>query len=274
MQELTSDGFALAAPLFGSLPEHLAITAVLGGGATGRVWVDGTQAPTAAVVWVQHRIFAGGDDWSAANDVMHEIAAAARKRGDWGIGVYAGGRGEWDHLLGGLHWRQLPREYWEVAQEDYLAQPQRALAPGAEVLPGLRLRAVDAMLLADSRLGRLGQLREEMCSERPSVEDFLARSFGVCLVDEQAGELVGWCLSEYNHEGRCEVGIEVVEEYQRRGLGTLLTQALLAEAFGRHGMRRVGWHCLEANAASGATARRVGLRRARRYDAAVVLLQE
>jgi RimJ/RimL family protein N-acetyltransferase len=274
MQELTSDRFILVAPLFGGLPEHLAIAAVLGGAATGRVWVDDTEAPAAAVVWVQHRIFAGGDDWSAANHVIHAIAAAARQRGDWGIGVYAAGRGEWDHLLGGLPWRQLPREYWEISQEDYLAQTQRALAPGAEALPGLRLRTVDAKLLADSRLGRLEQLREEMCSERPSVEDFLARSFGVCLVDEQAGELSGWCLSEYNYAGCCEVGIEVVEEYQRRGLGTLLTQALLAEALGRHGMQRVGWHCLAANAASVATARRAGLRPVRRYDAAVVLLQE
>jgi RimJ/RimL family protein N-acetyltransferase len=133
---------------------------------------------------------------------------------------------------------------------------------------------VNAELLANERLARLDQLREEMCSERPSVEEFLAHSFGVCLVDEQAGELAGWCLSEYNYGGCCEVGIEVLEEYQRRGLGTLLTRSLLAEAFGRHSMQRVGWHCLEANTASGATARRAGLRLAQRYDAAVVLLQQ
>ena len=82
------------------------------------------------------------------------------------------------------------------------------------------------------------QLREEMCSERPSVEDFLARSFGVCLVDEEQDALAGWCLSEYNCGDRCEVGIEVDEAYQRHGLGTLLARALCQEAFTRRKIRR------------------------------------
>ena len=113
----------------------------------------------------------------------------------------------------------------------------------------------------------------EMCSERPSVEDFLARSFGVCLVDEEQGTLAGWCLSEYNCGNRCEVGIEVAEAYQRRGMGTLLARALCREAFARRGIRQVGWHCLAANAASGATARRAGLRLIKQYVGAVVLLR-
>lgn len=70
------------------------------------------------------------------------------------------------------------------------------------------------------------------------------------------------------------MGIEVVEEYQRRGLGTLLAQALCAQAFAQRGMGRVGWHCLAANEASGMTARRAGLRLQKRYASAVVLLRE
>ena len=53
-----------------------------------------------------------------------------------------------------------------------------------------------------------------MCSERASVDEFLGRSVGVYIVrrDPTAGdELVSWCLSEYNHGGRCEIGIETAE---------------------------------------------------------------
>jgi RimJ/RimL family protein N-acetyltransferase len=110
-----------------------------------------------------------------------------------------------------------------------------------------------------------------MCSERASVADFLARSFGVCLVDESERALAAWCLSEYNCGARCEVGIEVVEAYQRRGLGTGLARALCAEAAAR-GVERVGWHCIAANTASGATARAAGLALVARYTGAVVLL--
>jgi hypothetical protein len=61
---------------------------------------------------------------------------------------------------------------------------------------GFRLRLVDAALLADEGIQNMAYLTEEMVSERPSIDDFLAKSFGVCLLHEQ--EIVGWCLSEYN----------------------------------------------------------------------------
>ena len=53
-------------------------------------------------------------------------------------------------------------------------------------------------------------------SERPSVADFLARSFGYCLVHEN--QIIGWCMSEYNNGNRCELGIETAAPFRRRGL--------------------------------------------------------
>jgi RimJ/RimL family protein N-acetyltransferase len=212
-------------------------------------------------------MFVVGEDIQALNGVVREVAVAAQERGDWGIGVNGADGLEWEPVLEGLEWRRMEREYWEIGVEDW---QQVGIENSAG---GLALRAVDAELLAEAGLGRMNQLREEMCSERVSVEDFLARSFGVCLLDEKGKSLAGWCLSEYNYGGRCEVGIEVVEEYRQRGLGTRLAQALCAEAFGRK-MERVGWHCLAANEASGATARRAGLRLVRRYEGGGGLLGE
>jgi RimJ/RimL family protein N-acetyltransferase len=254
--------------VFAGLAEHLAVEAVLRGVATGRVWIDATAAPMAGVIWVQHRVFLAGADATVLNGVVREIAGAARERGNWGVGLYAPQGIDWERVLHGLVWRRMEREYWEIEAADWQQRPTEMVAGG------LVLRAVDANLVAEAGLGRLEQLREEMCSERVSVEDFLAHSFGVCLVDKGKGALAGWCLSEYNCGGRCEVGIEVVEEYQRRGLGTLLARALCAEAFAQYRMARVGWHCLAANEASGATARRAGLRLMKRYAGAVVLLRE
>lgn len=265
MQEITSWNERALLRLFAGLEEHLAVAAVLHGAAAGRVWVDAPSAPRSAVLWVQHRVFVAGDSVVGLNEVVQEIAAAARARGDWGVGVYGADQIRWEGVLAGLAWNSIAREYWEIDRE--------AWAPAAEKpMAGLTLRAADRELVTGAPLARIEQLREEMCSERPSVEDFLARSFGVCLVDEEKGALGGWCLSEYNCGDRCEVGIEVVEEYRRQGLGTLLARALCEEAFARRGLRRVGWHCLAANAASGATAQRAGLRLAKRYVGSLVML--
>lgn len=272
MQKLTIWDERPLLHLFFGLEEHLAVQAVLRGAAAGTVWVDEPSAPRSAVIWVQHRVFVVSEDTASAgaaglNAVVQEVAATAQARGDWGVGVYGAPAVQWEPVLDGLAWRSIEREYWETTLEEW---KQRG---AAEQVDGLALHAVDRALVEQAQLGRMEQLREEMCSERPSVEDFLARSFGVCLVDEKQDTLAGWCLSEYNCDDRCEVGIEVVEEYQRRGLGTLLAQALCQEAFAQRGIRRVGWHCLAANVASGATAQRAGLRLAKRYAGAVVLLR-
>jgi tetratricopeptide (TPR) repeat protein len=103
-----------------------------------------------------------------------------------------------------------------------------------------------------------------MCSERETVEAFLAHSFGVCVVAD--GALAGWCLSEYNCGLRCEVGIETAEPYRRRGLATAMTLALVEQARTR-GYTHVGWHCRSNNAPSAATAVRSGLRKVCDYPA-------
>jgi RimJ/RimL family protein N-acetyltransferase len=265
---------AVAAPalqvLFNDQAHQLAIQAVLTGQAQGEVFADDARDPTTALLWVQHRVFVTGAPDESTLAALHELLAnvitpAARARGDYAFGLYYPPAWCNSHaaLLANLPHSPSPRQY-------YAAAPDQLAAPPTQLPAGLRLAAVDATLLARTELCNHARLAEEMCSERPTVEDFLARSFGVCLL--VGDTLAGWCLSEYNCGGRCEVGIEVIEEYQRRGLGVVLTQALGAEA-ARRGVQQVGWHCLAHNVASAATARKVGLQLMQEYPAAVVWLK-
>jgi RimJ/RimL family protein N-acetyltransferase len=112
---------------------------------------------------------------------------------------------------------------------------------------------------------------KEMSSERQSTEDFIGKSFGVCVL--QGDEIVGWCLSEYNSADRCEVGIEVLQPYRRRGLATAMTCALIEHALSE-GVSRIGWHCYASNAASRATARRAGFEKVQDYRVYLVRLKE
>ncbi|MFO7539301.1 MAG: GNAT family N-acetyltransferase, partial [Chloroflexota bacterium] len=121
-------------------------------------------------------------------------------------------------------------------------------------LEGLVLH-VDAALLADGRIQNMAYLTEEMVSERPSIGDFLAQSFGVCLLHEN--EIVGWCLSEYNSGPRCEIGIATAEPFRRRGLATLMARAFIDRALAQ-GVYDIGWICWAGNRPSVATAEKLG----------------
>jgi RimJ/RimL family protein N-acetyltransferase len=134
---------------------------------------------------------------------------------------------------------------------------------------GFRLTPVDPVLLDDAALANRDALIEEACSERESVEDFLARSFGVALLHGRA--IAGWCLSEYNLGQRCEVGIAVDGAFRRRGLAKALGRAFARQALAAD-VHDVGWHCWEDNAASVAMARALGFASVRAYPARLVRL--
>ena len=286
LTELFHASYQLLQPLLPQPCFHLAVESILAGKTPARVLVDRREQPRSAMLWAGHHVYLAGDlenpDWQASLNrlfldppVRH--ASDTRRPTETGEPML-----ELFHLaapddspaaelptpaidaafrriLAGLEPILDRREYYAGAPAEIAAQAEPAPLP-----PGLHFVPVDRRLLANERLEGLDELKDEMMSERPSVKNFLARSFGVACVDETANALAGWCLSEYNLPGRCEVGIETVEAYQRHGLGTAMGRALAAEAHTR-AIHTVGWHCFANNAASAATARKIGLKLAAVY---------
>ncbi len=257
-QALDPDAYHRVLPLCAALDCHLAPRAIAARAAEGCVFVDDPARPTVALVCNAHRYYLTGrpDDDAFREGLrrffLEDVYPRAQAAGAPVMFVvhydYAPG---WEEvvptILAGKHPLAERRRYLEWSEP---------VADRDTPLPeGYRLRAVDADLLAEEGLANLDALREEMCSERDSVDEFLSRSFGYCAIHGE--EIAAWCLSEYNVGDRCEVGIETVPAHRRRGLGTAVASALLEEAAAR-GIRRVGWHAWAENAASIATARRAG----------------
>jgi GNAT superfamily N-acetyltransferase len=195
---------------------------------------------------------------------QQSVLPHARQFG-WEVLVVYGDTPAWEALLAevfsGLRRQPSERQYYAI-------RPQAL--PGPLVLPeGFRFVPADAALLGDPGIAGLEELREEMCSERDSVEEFLEKSFGLCPLF--GNQLAGWCLSEYNIARRCEIGIATLPPYQRRGLATLQTLAFLDQA-ARQGYQEVGWHCYARNLPSAATARKAGLALVKEYTSYLIWL--
>lgn len=127
---------------------------------------------------------------------------------------------------------------------------------------GYSVHKVTQRLLGDPGLGNRELVEEETLSERGSVEEFLAFSFGYVVVHD--GDAVSWCMSEYNTRNRCEIGIETLKPHRRKGLASLAASATIRHA-AESGVNRVGWHCYSSNAPSVATALKLGFRRLHGY---------
>ncbi|MCL5274736.1 MAG: GNAT family N-acetyltransferase [Chloroflexi bacterium] len=267
--ELNATDFHCTAPLFASMAHHLAVTSILSGRTPARIFVDDPTRPKAALAWAGHRFHLAGSpdncEFNAAlaclfteEVVAHHHAAGASvfivcyEPAGWSSPIET-------TILRDLQPEQYGRRYYALPAETAPADNWKALLPA-----GYNLQAVDAALLAQSHLLHLDSLKSEMCSERPSVQDFLDKSFGVCIV--HGDELAGWCLSEYNCSNRCEIGIETIEKYQRRSLATLMTYALV-ETGRAKGVTEFGWHCWAGNVPSAATALKAGFRHVCDYPA-------
>ena len=270
--ELTPDRFSITTPLFQAMDHHLAISSIMAGLTPARIFVDEETHPTSLMAWVGHRhILAGVPDNAVFNTeiarvfeqvvIPHKLARGLR----WMSLYYA--PEQWSdsiekHLLPGRNLIPSFRQYYSTNTSDNVTDCE-----SHELPEGFELRAVDAGLLKLTHLRNLESLKEEMCSERPTVTDFLDKSFGVCIVTRD--ELAGWCLSEYNCADRCEIGIETGEAYRRLGLATAMTRALVDIARAR-GVRQVGWHCRADNRPSAATALKSGFNHVCDYPARVV----
>ena len=260
----------LARSLFNDLERsHALVRAFFEGYATARLFVDDVVAPRAGVIVCNSRVLYAGDAGQTAfidemaRTFTNDLIPAHRSRGNDAYLVYASGDG-WDTTVQALFSTHKlhhgTRQYYEMV--DFLPKPDLHLPDG------FSMQLITSEFMS-SNIAGLDAVKEEMCSERVSVEDFLARSFGICPVYEN--EVAGWCMSEYNVGDRCEIGIATAEKHQRKGIATLTTGSFLAEAH-RRGYSRVGWDCWTHNEASAATARKAGFTLTEEYPAIVVEL--
>jgi RimJ/RimL family protein N-acetyltransferase len=254
-------------PVFQELDYHLAIRTVLSGDMEGVVLVDDPHRPKAAMVQAGHRCHLAGEVSQQFVQTLRayffEKLLPEGETAGGGFTLYY--QLDWEEVIES---QILPGAYPLKSIHNYYEHRSLGEAQAAEPLEGFDMIPVDRQLIQQTHLENLEYLKEEMQSERDSVEAFLANSFGSALI--HASRLVSWCLSEYNHSKRCEVGIWTDRSYRRQGLGTAAGLAFLQQAR-EAGLERIGWHCYRDNIPSGKTAERLGYQKIQDYPALLTL---
>lgn len=243
---------------------HLAIVSALAGDTPAELYVDDPHVPHAALLIVLNkRIFLAGTPHDATFTqgfaaLLHQRYATPAPHDEPAERTITYTPQAWEAVLPALfadiESRRMDRLFYRRRLDAPIAPP---IQPD-----GFTLRQVDARLVAESGLVNQHALLAEMCSEAPSVEDFLQSKFGYCLQHDH--ELAAWCLSEYNQGDRCELGIETLPPFRRRGLALVTAGATLAHAQA-HGITTVGWHCWKHNAPSSALAQKLGFELVEEY---------
>lgn len=261
MDDLQRDNRRNAEEIFTPLKNHAAIGSILCGLTDSQVFVDHREHPQCALTWTKSRIYLSGE---LSSEEVHRVAETIgdKIKRD---GIRRGARHfilyyDAEMHLPGL-FQQLNRVKVYPDTRNYYQLDARTLEWSEASLDRFRLEVIDRSFL-DSGYKNLEKVREEMCSERDSVEEFLEKSVGVCGVT--GDEVASWCMSEYNHGDRYEIGIATAEKHRRQGLATATADALIKLCLGR-GFNHVGWHCWRRNTPSNMTAQRLGFKLVESY---------
>jgi RimJ/RimL family protein N-acetyltransferase len=91
----------------------------------------------------------------------------------------------------------------------------------------------------------------------PSLGRFRQKGFGMAAV--VGARIVCWCTAEYVSEGQCGIGIEVIDEFQNKGIATATAARFLEHCMNQNIVPH--WECDQENIGSVRVAEKVGFER-------------
>lgn len=230
------------------------------GHSPGRVFVDQSTAPQAALVWVQGQsgfYLLGKPGQEFLRDVERlidaELAAFLKARGVSSF-EFSADDPAWNLLIEHTF---AKRELQSEPQLVYLlAQPRwHEVEERAKAVP------IDAALLAGP-LGKEHFLTKMLWDCWQSPDRFLANGLGNCCVVED--QVVSFCFTGYAGAQRHALVVETLPEFRQQGFAKLATAALLEQCHQR-GIA-VHWDVMPTNKGSIALAESLGFAKAYDYQ--------
>lgn len=256
MEKLNFSDYHIAKDLLHRIQYQTVLHTILSDQTPGRVYVDKKIAPKLAFAQFKQRAFLAGDPDPNFIPLLREFVFTEVKRNCEESDVPF-----FRLTVDDPRWLKIFRttlEFEHPIQTEYRIYQKKSVLPLKKILipEGFKMLSVDRTLIQKAFPGK-GDLLEEMSSERESVDAFIESSFGIAAFI--SGSLAGWCLSEYNFQDQCEIGIATLLSYRRIGLAKAMTYTFQNQAI-ENGIKTLLWHCFASNQASCQTALSTGFK--------------
>ncbi|HSG43300.1 MAG TPA: GNAT family N-acetyltransferase [Anaerolineales bacterium] len=136
----------------------------------------------------------------------------------------------------------------------YTFHAKRVKAYPIPGLEGIQYHLIDADFLEEDQFENNHHVKSEVEWMWPSLERFRAKGFGVVAVS--GASILCWCTAEYVSENKCGIGIEVIEEFQNKGIATATVTHFLEHCLNQNVVPH--WECDKENVGSVRVAEKVG----------------
>lgn len=223
------------------------------------IYVDDDNYPSACIMMLGHYIFLGGNISRDLFKEFNEAILTEERRKSLGILIVFYENDKIADL-----WRNLYKVHDNERSVYYIK-------PSMEeniILPDYIFPITDSLLESD--IQNLNMILDEVLDTGTykDMKDFCIRGIGFTPIYDK--KVYGFCTSEYPSRNAVAIGIEVHENYKRRGIAKIMTKAFLNEASKRN--LDVYWECWKKNEASYKTAISCGFKKITDYPVLFVEL--
>lgn len=263
--ELNKSQFKNISPLLVGNRCNIEIKAVVELNNPGWIFVDNIREPKTALVWskgIQGFYFVGDEGNPELNDYINDyidiiIRPRARKLGfNWF--ECSGISSKWEESIESIFQKRKLHKYYQ-----YVYRFKDFQLDFSDIRPlndRYDVRRVDRELI-EGDYDNKDFLLSEIQLFWSSVEDFLQRGVGFCIVDDKM--IISRCISSFVSEDIHAIGIETLKEYRKKGLAKRSVAELLKSLKDKN--LEPYWDCMKTNVASASLAESVGFSKAFEY---------
>ena len=121
-------------------------------------------------------------------------------------------------------------------------------------LEGIQYHPINADFLEEGQFENNHYVKSEIEWMWPSLERFREKGFGTAAVID--ARVICWCTAEYVSKSKCGIGIEVIDEFQNKGIATATAAHFLEHCLNQNIVAH--WECDKDNIGSVRVAEKVG----------------
>lgn len=212
--QLNDDSRNKIAPLFENMNSTILLSCLQGH--MGKAWVDDLENPTVAQVMVGIFVFYGGDANSeAAKELLYNLPEHIEVIVD---------TDDWKKRIETLHKRIEKFDRFEFEKNPKHLDSKHLQGYLSTLPDGYELKKIDEALVNEDSLHKLSP---EFTGQFDSVQDFLKRGVGFCIVHK--GQIVSGASSYSIYDNGLEIEVATDAKHRKKGLATVVSSALILD---------------------------------------------
>lgn len=226
MQELKNNKSRLK-DLYKSYAHSFVFDSIVEGNTPAQIFVDDIENMSIFLICEGHCVYFGGeveekDKYKEAINFLKENFFMESKRKELGVVKINYYTEAWEkELLEGL------KEFDCNLYDRSLFKQELKYVPTVKNDDSVIVKKIDNEVVKNTSLGNLNCLIEEVMGMWGTVDNFIENGFGYCAVMD--GNIISWCTAEYISKNYCGIGIETIEEYESKGIATIISNEFLKE---------------------------------------------